>query len=663
MRSRAFTCGIVALSVAVFCFSDLTWSCRNIKISHTGNEDGADGLSLKRGVHRVVTNDFWHKALSVSQNISRHDPQHSANHLGDIFNQSGKVLYHERSLLEAVQVMQSESILTFLMIIILVVVPVWCCCVTMFGCYFSSASPSPAQENHVGSRHGVAQINSASTASSKARESVGVKCFYDGGEEQHAITNQEFKVMSFSGEPRSFRWIPPIEVEATRLALAGDCNSGSLGEFARHYISGGGSADLLPAPWSAEVVEKVLSSHDIDVSSWSPSKVQALVKELTDGRSFLAATQNGNGALRRTMEMVAVIVYHPTTGHIIVADDQVKQAADSYEVSEFRRQMKKGEKTLSIRKLPMEMVEQTAYRCIKEKMGIEDGIIQVTDGMIKTTEMEETSDFYPGLTTIVFRHMIQAKVVTTDAKKLKAIGADPQPTTFVAAEQVYRGEMCRWVWQSLDKIPELRQYSQWLSKRGDWRSTSRLADARASRTMRKADSRAALGRRSLTPLRESLQIVLPWDEHEVKRLLDLYQVTSDDFGMSLQELSSQAEKGGLVFGTCTSDGKLVAITDYIVMHFQMADSQHVLVETSNDTTSLQFPEISWHIDEGCYDAAKRLAHVQLFLDDEALLMSSNLKAGRQNLDSGTNRVMKREWILSAMVKDEAAANLVRSAKI
>merc|ERR1719265_1435176 len=225
------------------------------------------------------------------------------------------------------------------------------------------------------------------------------------------------------------------------------------------------------------------------------------------------------------MEQVVVIIHHPQECYVIVSDDRMQGSHRfSAEVTEFRRTMKKGEKTLSIRKLPMEMIEQTAYRCIKEKLGIEDGSIEVTEGMVKSTELEESSDFYPGLTTVVCKHIIQARVVTTDPQKLKSIGADSSTENAVVAEHEYRGESGRWVWQLLDKVPDLRQYSKWLGQRGVWQQPGMTISPRSVR------SRAALSRKSLEPLRDSLQVVQPWDESEVLKLLEEHQATPDEFG-------------------------------------------------------------------------------------------------------------------------------------
>eukprot|EP00746_Dinoflagellata_sp_MGD_P126363 gnl/MRDRNA2_/MRDRNA2_61227_c0_seq1.p1 gnl/MRDRNA2_/MRDRNA2_61227_c0~~gnl/MRDRNA2_/MRDRNA2_61227_c0_seq1.p1 ORF type:complete len:714 (+),score=154.47 gnl/MRDRNA2_/MRDRNA2_61227_c0_seq1:245-2386(+) len=460
---------------------------------------------------------------------------------------------------------------------------------------------------------------------------------------------------------RSYKWMAPAELEKKGLQLVEFAcgNSKDLGTADRHSTAGGHLADVIPAPWSVETVKQILNSHDVDTSGWPETKLQLLFNELADMKAFLLGTPLDG--VKRTMEKVVVVVYHPHKDAVIVADDQtpptrVTSAGNSTDLYfRYRQMMKKGERTLSMRKLPRESVEQTAYKCLKEKLGIEDGLIEVTEGMVKTAELEESSDFYPGLTTLVCSHMVQARVVTTDPEKLKAIGVDKPEENALAAEHVYRGENIRWIWQSLSKIPDLLKHASWLRKCG--RKSAGLADTR---------SLIGHHRKSLAPLNTALHVIMPWGQLEVQKLLDIHQATSNDFGMSLEDLSAKASKGDIVFGKLSSDGKLVLITDFIIMQARQKTQQHALIETeksSNGEVKVQWPQIPWPLNEDCLDAVKRLSREMLLFDDGELRLSSNLRKGHRHVFDNDARVLKRTWIVAAEVSDDSANRLMERMKI
>lgn len=483
----------------------------------------------------------------------------------------------------------------------------------------------------------------------------------------HAVSYKESEFWSGKGSCGTFRWMSMPEVAELDLAFEEDPahmsgTEGRFAEHARHAIAGGGSADLIPAPWSEESVRKALRGAGIDTSAWVDSKVQQLFQELVDGSAFLVVTPTG--VMRRVVSYVLVVVFHPLTGRVIVPYKQGSRSSQFKRASEASKEMPAQEATLSIRKHHMETIEEAADRCIRTKLSASDRLIQVTEGLVKTTESEEVSTFYPGLTTMVRRHMIQARVVATDRDLLKSIGADLHPGADHSFATEYQGLSLRWLWQAPEKIPDFKQHCTWLSKRGYLSRSMGISIQNAST----GKSSSGSGRRSTVSSSrieqkdlciDSLRLVLPWNPSTVRSLLDAYQVTADEFGMTLEKLSSEASQGMLIFGVRGVDGKLVTITDHILLQIRYPETQMVLVQTDESDEGLiraRFPASTWRIDQGCCDAARHLVQSQLPFDEEQMTLSSKIREVQPmpqncNVPDDSERRLNRQWMLTASISD------------
>lgn len=490
-----------------------------------------------------------------------------------------------------------------------------------------------------------------------------------GPESQHPpqTSSAEFEIASIKGV-RKFRWMTPTEIESLGLNIskdpppAGEYNwiGTGLQEPARFHAEAGGSTNFIPAPWTADAVRKILSDHDHDTSNWRGDAVNGLVKECIDGRACLVIDANGN--LKRIMEIVLVVINHHTTGNVIVPDRSTESRKFKSSASEFRQAMKGNlEPVPSIRRMYKERVEDAAQRCVLEKLGLPDGAVHVEPGRVKTFEQEENSDFYPGLTTVVCRHMLRAKVISTDKEVLKSIAADPdagQADQGFGTE--YCGEINRWVWKSAEEVPGLRQHMNWifhgieqLSPRATMHSprggTGAAAGGGRLRTgAMKAQMFKSTHRRSVLTSRDAdLEVLVPWSEREVKDLLDEHNSAPEAFGMTLGELSQMASKGHLVFARRSKDERLVAVVDLICLRVFNVLGTGILVQTASADEEPGLPEIEWRLDERSWDAARRLARSQLLVDDETLTISSDLQEVQQGPEDEDSAVLVRKWTLTA----------------
>lgn len=311
----------------------------------------------------------------------------------------------------------------------------------------------------------------------------------------------------------------------------------------------------------------------------------------------------------------------------------------------------------------MEKIEETANRALLQKLGVAGGMVELAPSRIKTIESEEHSDFYPGLTTVVSRHFIQARVVTSDRKLLEKVGLrrleSSTETEEEAFETEYSGETFRWIWQKPEDVAGLRGHLGFLKTKGNHAEPGAVAKAKSGKVSMKFGKSQSekLKRSSLLRTRDaSLQVILPWRESAVQELLLEYHATAEEFGLSLQELSAEASQGRLAFATNATHGndkKLVAITDFVLLQLLNPEGKGVLMQYCSDegSTETALPEIAWHLDECSWDAARRLGRSMLFLEDEVWMLHNDLtKLQREDLVS--QRMIKRRWLVSAAITED-----------
>lgn len=255
-------------------------------------------------------------------------------------------------------------------------------------------------------------------------------------------SSQVFAIQPLQGECQFFKWVS--HAEAASLGIDTDGSNADVSDRARDFVSEGGSADLIAPPWSGSALKRILKDSSVSCEKWPFLKLQTLVMELKDNHACLVRTTQG--LLKRIMERVLVIVFHPESGKVIMPDSKAIAV----------QLMKKGatdisaqEHTLAHSRVPNERIEQTVQRLVKEKLGLSEDAIEIIPD-IKTTESEEISEFlYPGLTTIICRHLVAVKIV-----KGQLDGSTPV--------QVKSGsDSIQWQWQSSEAVPLLRQHLTW----------------------------------------------------------------------------------------------------------------------------------------------------------------------------------------------------------
>lgn len=400
----------------------------------------------------------------------------------------------------------------------------------------------------------------------------------------------EFIIQSSDdGVPRSYRWMLPEEAEAEGLLHAKIQPRGndveSVGSrksvkrqsdlsFARVAMSNGAWFDPLASPWTTETLNLSLAKCGINVNEWTQDMVSKLAGQLAgkDPKVFLVKTKDGR--LVRKVDMVLLIIAHPETGFVLMEDEQKRPLTD-------KSMLKSPEMVVSTRKRGKESVWQAANRCLEKKLLAPAGAIELNWAMVKSYDEEDADAFYPGLKTIVRRHVMQGRLVTKDIEKLNALQAvdlsslgEGQGRGF---ETRMKDEVYFWVWKSLRWAPPVAQHLSWLNGVGAVQSR---------------------------PLDDDLQIVQAWSVARVEALLREHNVEASNFGFSVEQLSEKASSGHIYFALRGPDGALGCISDSVKLRLLSPSGKAVLVETT--AGRVQWPSGEKWLNETWWEAAQRL---------------------------------------------------------
>eukprot|EP00746_Dinoflagellata_sp_MGD_P135471 gnl/MRDRNA2_/MRDRNA2_69494_c0_seq1.p1 gnl/MRDRNA2_/MRDRNA2_69494_c0~~gnl/MRDRNA2_/MRDRNA2_69494_c0_seq1.p1 ORF type:complete len:368 (-),score=66.04 gnl/MRDRNA2_/MRDRNA2_69494_c0_seq1:21-1124(-) len=350
-----------------------------------------------------------------------------------------------------------------------------------------------------------------------------------------------------------------------------------------------------------------------------------------------------------------------------------------------------SDSTLIIRRLSHESVGQAAERCLEEKLNVEAGMINLQIGRVKSVDSEETSDIYPGLTSIVTRHIVVGQVATTDTEKLKRIGADSpnllsfQTTCHDGGEQM----SMIWSWKRPQEIPAMRRELNWLRASKSLKSfggkqLQAPASPRGQGASCTGSANPTLFSKTRTGnfvrfLDSDVQVLTPWDKLQVTSLLGDYEATAEEFGTSLEGLCAGVAEGKFGFGHHKSSGKLVIIERLTLLQVE-ASSGVVLVQSSvaqkraaaasswnvkyisHSSNKFSWPTFTSRPYESAWDTARRMARTQLDIDDDALLLDNppqmiSLATKKMSIQEdnqiANSRWLQRKWLVVARINPDS----------
>eukprot|EP00746_Dinoflagellata_sp_MGD_P083546 gnl/MRDRNA2_/MRDRNA2_33249_c0_seq2.p1 gnl/MRDRNA2_/MRDRNA2_33249_c0~~gnl/MRDRNA2_/MRDRNA2_33249_c0_seq2.p1 ORF type:complete len:662 (-),score=113.54 gnl/MRDRNA2_/MRDRNA2_33249_c0_seq2:21-2006(-) len=438
--------------------------------------------------------------------------------------------------------------------------------------------------------------------------------------------------------------------------------------------------ERIPAPWSPQSVRETLKAYDIDISAWEPYQLESLAMEFATGRSFLVCTGDECAQVRRTMDIVSVIIVYPVAGKALIMD-----SARSNTI-ECQDEAISAEVAPSVRKLPYETVVEAAHRCIREKFEGLETSIELRCSKVKAVDEEETSESYPGLTMIKRRRIVQGFLSAGKAREFGLSsptnlmsprgGAQSNQSKFQETfETRHDATTYHWVWKDIEQVSAFAKLKSWLDlgdplgrKRGDnTKLSQRMLRMRTTRDLRGS------GRKQDSDS-ETLQVIQPWTAAAVEKLLKEHRMSAANYGLTVDELAALVSTSSAYFGRRRTDDKLVFVTDTVELRIVSPNGQAVLAEIDSENGE-QWLRSKQRLDETAWDAARRIASAQLGLEDDAVhmyykpleIMSTNLHfathenpvlegspASSQQAWMGVSNSLsgERRWLITAHIKEQ-----------
>merc|ERR1719217_151793 len=113
------------------------------------------------------------------------------------------------------------------------------------------------------------------------------------------------------------------------------------------------------------------------------------------------------------------------------------------------------------RSKPGEDIMATAQRCLVQKLNVPEGTVELNWGVVKSFDSYEPGTFYPGLGTLVRRHIVQGKILQQHTDKLKRTSMlqwlEPTFQTMV------QGQAYTWKWTQPERVPSVAENLAWLN--------------------------------------------------------------------------------------------------------------------------------------------------------------------------------------------------------
>merc|ERR1719326_177205 len=102
-------------------------------------------------------------------------------------------------------------------------------------------------------------------------------------------------------------------------------------------------------------------------------------------------------------------------------------------MSDARNRRRSSEQVAVLRISAHEDLLVAARRCVREKLLVSENVVRLDMERIRVVDEEEAGE-YPGLTSVIRKHMVECIVV------------DPAPSSL------------NWDWQPLDQVPTLQKH-------------------------------------------------------------------------------------------------------------------------------------------------------------------------------------------------------------
>lgn len=467
---------------------------------------------------------------------------------------------------------------------------------------------------------------------------------------------EPFSFKFMDGSEKSLQWVP----SAQGPSLAGPTLK---------------DVEAIALPWTSAALRRALSDGFINFNQWDKQQLQCLTQEIQAGQSFLV--RNVAGELRRLVVQVSVVVHEPSSGLVIVEDLDAKMknrrksvtADDEFNPFEIASVVPSTDLAFG------ESVLCASRRCLKERVGIEEGHhysngqLGLCDGEVSLSQStvmsidadhqsEEMQLRYPGLITLVRKHVVQAIFVgKTNPSQQQALGTG---FLHLNAED---GQTWFWKWKNVSEVPSLIKFRVWLSRAMSSDDTN--PGFPSSKTNRsKTGIKRCFQRgysKSFRQVDDKVQPHTPWLRTQILEILEKCRVSAEKFGFVVDALWDEVANGSLSLGYRKSTRELVCFRDIVHLRVVSPKSNAVLIRQTDDGVQWLSTKLLLHETPWC--AARRIVREQLGLEDTALNIEYNPKSMRVDIchASRTEKrilepgkqccegVLERQWLATATI--------------
>jgi len=247
------------------------------------------------------------------------------------------------------------------------------------------------------------------------------------------------------------------------------------------------------------------------------------------------------------------------------------------------------------KKEPHENARQTAERILREMLSMDPTMVQLDFSTVERQEEEKDSPSFPGVTTIYRRELVDCIVSTSDTKQLETVG-----------------------------LPEKREWSA-KDPQGNTKFFTWMTDQEANTKVNLKGKASQIS----TLVRAPIGL----DEEGLTDYLKSMNVDISKFGVngakSLKEFSTELVKGETRL-LQLDDGRILVITEVVMMVLQKQDTKEVLVQTSQvwpdgkQSDAPRVPGAKRRPDENQFLCGRRILRRQLEIDENAVILSQDV---------------------------------------
>eukprot|EP00746_Dinoflagellata_sp_MGD_P008235 gnl/MRDRNA2_/MRDRNA2_116460_c0_seq1.p1 gnl/MRDRNA2_/MRDRNA2_116460_c0~~gnl/MRDRNA2_/MRDRNA2_116460_c0_seq1.p1 ORF type:complete len:812 (-),score=187.17 gnl/MRDRNA2_/MRDRNA2_116460_c0_seq1:107-2542(-) len=360
-------------------------------------------------------------------------------------------------------------------------------------------------------------------------------------EDSDVAEKKPFHAVSFStegpkkGELSYWEWWDEAQLRTNNVLAAGTSSQGDGG-------SQQAKGTLVDLSWTPAVVQDLLKKHGIDVSKFGKGQAKTLdelCREIIRGEAHLMQDATEHKKLVRVVDVVLLRIRSS-------ADKKGKfliEAGEQYADGRRRTTCRMP----GTKQRPHESVKGTAQRVLATILRMVDCDVRFRFSTKELFEEVQDSPSYPGMHTVYRKHIVEGIVCSKDPKVLERVG-------------VPKGS----AWSCEGDRKDQKYWEWWTQKQCQDKGVK---------------LNAAVAKATFSGL---IQAPIGFSEENVRDYLMKYNINVELFGQgaakSLAQIAQEMSQGESCLME-NSSGKVVRVTDVVLLRLKEPTSGRVLVET------------------------------------------------------------------------------------